>query len=57
MTTVIVAVWVAGMDKVAGADVIAAPVGGVPAAVAESLSEPWSRSAWVTVADAVKVAD
>ena len=56
-STVIAAVWVAGMLKVAAGDVTAGPDGGVPFAVAESLSEPLFRSAWVTVAVALKVAD
>ena len=32
-----------------GEEFIGAPVGGVPEAVATSLTEPWERSAWVTV--------
>ena len=32
-----------------GGDVVGGPDGGVPVAVAESLIEPWSRSASVTV--------
>ena len=35
-------------DAVAGADVTAAPVGGLPVTVAVSLMNPLSRSAWVT---------
>ena len=57
MTTVIAGVCVAGIVTAAGAEVTAAPDGGVPEAVAESFSEPLFRSAWVAVAVAVKVAD
>ena len=39
----------AGRDRVAGGLVTGLPVGGVPVAVAESATEPWVRSAAVTV--------
>jgi hypothetical protein len=48
--------WVAGTVAVAGDESIGSPVGGVPDAVAESLIEPLSRSACVTVYVAVNVA-
>ena len=53
----IAAVVSAGMETADGADVTGAPAGGVPDAVALSLSEPLFRSACVTVAVAVNVAD
>jgi hypothetical protein len=47
----------AGIETADGSDVTGGPTGGVPDAVAESFSDPASRSAWVTVAVAVNVAD
>ena len=40
---------VTGTDAVDGGDVTGGPVGGVPVAVAESLIDPLSRSACVTM--------
>ena len=56
LVTVIAAVVDAGIETADGGEVTAGPVGGVPEAVAVSFSEPLFRSAWVTVAVAVKVA-
>ena len=48
-TTEIDGVWPAGTLAGDGGDVTAGPLGGVPVAVAVSLTLPLSRSAWVTV--------
>ncbi len=49
---------VTGTLAVDGGDVDRpAPIGGVPVAVAESLIDPWLRSACVTVYVATNVAD
>ena len=42
-------VWVRVAVAVDGDEVIGPPVGGVPLAVAESLTDPLLRSAWVMV--------
>jgi hypothetical protein len=54
-TTVIAGLCAAVTVAVEGVEAIPAPVGGVPIAVAESASDPLSRSAWVTVYVAVHV--
>ncbi len=49
LTTVRAGVWVAVTEAIDGLEVTGEPVGGVPVAVAESLTEPLLRSAWVRV--------
>ena len=49
LTTVSAGDWATVTEAVDGLEVIGEPVGGVPVAVAESLTEPLLRSAWVSV--------
>ena len=46
---VIPVLWAVGTEAVDGGLVTGVPTGGVPVAVAESATEPLSRSAWVSV--------
>ena len=49
LATVRPGVWVTVTVAVDGELVMGVPDGGVPVEVAESATEPWSRSAWVSV--------